>query len=123
LLAGEPFPAGLRFAGVALPLLALAGVLAGVLDPLAGWPIATGLDTPAAFAAAALGNSKLPLRRKTLTGAGTGWGGGWGTSLQHDDSSSSSSSSSTTHDTINDTLCSTMSCIRQIITAYSHAQI
>jgi hypothetical protein len=100
LLAGEPFPAGLRFAGVALPLLVLAGVLAaGVLAPLAGWPIATGLDTPAAFAAAALGNSKLPLRRKTLTGAGTGWGGGWGTSLQHDGSSSSSS----THDTIRDT--------------------
>jgi hypothetical protein len=77
-----PFAAGLRFTGVALPLLALAGALAGVLAPLACWPIATGLDTPAAFAAAALGNSKLPLRRQMLTGAATGWGAGWGTSLQ-----------------------------------------
>lgn len=82
LLAGVRFPAGLPLAGDALPLLADAGVLAGVAAALACWPIATGLDTPAAFAAAASGNSKLPLRRKMLTGAGSGCGGGWGTSLQ-----------------------------------------
>jgi hypothetical protein len=84
LLAGVPFPTGLPFAGDALPLLAFAGVLAGEAAALlACWPIAGGLDMPAALAAAAaVGNSKLPLRRKTVIGAVTGWGGGCGTNLQ-----------------------------------------